>query len=86
MARIVRDGKVYELTRTEAYDAYREIEKELLIEDIRIRAEENEISLANVDIEDVVHNAQRSLDHNDCYWECYWQSVEHALDQIKGVE
>lgn len=80
MAAIVRDGKVYELTRTEAYDIYREIKRELLIDDIRARARENEIDLTDMDIDCIADRAERAIDNNDYLWDSYWRDIDYALE------
>ena len=41
-----------------------------------------EYSLDGIDIERLADYAERSLDHNDYYYECYWDSIEYALEHI----
>lgn len=78
--KIVRNGVVYELTRTEAYDVYRECKKELLIEDIKSQAIEMEIDLTDVDIDKIADKAERAIDNNDNLWDSYWRDIEYALE------
>lgn len=80
--KIVRNGVEYELTWEEEYEIYRKCKREYLIEDIKGKAEEMEQSLDGIDIERLADYAERSLDHNDYYYECYWDSIEYALEHI----
>lgn len=86
MAAIVRDGKVYELTRTEVYDIYREIKRELLIEDIRSQMEQQEGNFDNVDIDYIADKAERAIDNDEYLWESYWQSIQYVLDKVGGAD
>ena len=71
-----------EFNETDEYKVYRKVKREYLIEDIKAKAEEMEQSLDGIDIERLADYAERSLDHNDYYYECYWDSIEYALEHI----
>lgn len=77
--KIIRDGKEYELTATEMYDAYREEKRAYLIEDILSKAEEMEVEINKEDIDKIADKADRTLDHNDDWYESYWLSIEFAI-------
>ena len=79
---IVRDGEVYVLTRTEAYEIYREIKRELLIEDIKSKAIDNNVDLTDVDIDRIADKAERAIDRDDYLWDNYWHDIDYALKDI----
>lgn len=78
--KIIRDGKEYELTDTEMYDAYREEKRAYLIEDILGKAEDMEIEINNSYIDKIADLAERTLEHNDGWYESYWISIEYAIE------
>lgn len=80
--KIIRDGQEYELTHTEMYDAYRACKRELLIDDIKNKAIEMEIDIANIDIDGAADRAEHAIDNNDYLWESYWMNIEYALEEV----
>lgn len=78
--KIVRNGIEYELTRTEEYEAYRKCKRELLIEDIKAKAEEEEIDLTNADLDEIADRAERAIDNNDYLWDSYWRDIGYGLE------
>ena len=78
--KIVRNGIEYELTGTEEYEVYRKCKREFLIEDIKGKAEEEEIDLTNADIDEIADKAERAIDNNDYLWDSYWRDIEYALE------
>ena len=72
----------YELNYSNENAIYRKVKREYLIEDIKSKAEEMEQDLTSVDMERLADHAERSLDHNDYYYECYWDSIEYALEHV----
>ena len=81
--KIVRNGVEIELTPRELREAFLEMEKEYLIEDIQSRAEDMEVVLDKHDIATVVNMAQSGLERNDSYWESYWATIEYAIENCK---
>ena len=81
--KIVRNGVEIELTPRELREAFLEMEKEYLIEDIQSRAEDMEVVLDKHDIATVVNMAQSNLERNDSYWESYWATIEYAIENFK---
>ena len=79
---IVRDGKVYELTAMEAWDIYRQMKREFLINDIKERAEENNIDLEGTDVGSIADKAERAIDKDDYFWDQYWSNIDYALEGI----
>lgn len=78
--KIARNGVEIELTRTEEYEAYRKYKRELLIEDIKAKAEEEEIDLTNADLDEIADRAERAIDNNDYLWDSYWRDIEYGLE------
>lgn len=78
--KIIRDGKEYELTNEEMYEAYQEEKRAYLIEDILGKAEDMEIKIDNDIIGIIADRAERTLDHNDSWYESYWMSIEYAIE------
>ena len=64
------------------YSAYRRYKRYLLIEDIKSKAIEMGIDLADKDIEVVADRVERGLDNNESLWESYWLSMEYSLENI----
>ena len=79
--KIIRDGKEYELTHTEMYDAYRACKRELLIDDIKSKAIEMELDVPGNDFERIADIAEKGLDNNDSLWESYLMTIEYALEK-----
>lgn len=80
--KIIRNGIEIELTYSEMYEAYRQCKRELLIEDLRNKAIEDDVDLDNVDIEKLADRADRAIDNNESMWESYWMSIEYALEDV----
>jgi len=64
------------------YEAYKRYKKYLLIEDIKAKAIEMGIDLDGKDINSIADRIERGLSNNDGFWECYWLSLECALENI----
>lgn len=79
---ITRNGIEIELTWQEIREAYLFWEHECFKEDIVSRAEDMEIDLSNHDINKIADRVDKALSHNDFYWDSYWTSIEHVLDEI----
>ena len=77
---ITRNGIAYELTWIEMREAYDTMHRGYIKEDIEHKAEELEIDLASEDVDTIADIALAGLDHNDSYWECYWATIECAIE------
>ena len=80
--KIVRNGAEYELTGMEEYEAYRKCKRDLLIEDIKGRAIEDDIELEDKDIGAIADIVENALDNNDSLWDSYWSSIGYVLENI----
>lgn len=78
--KIIRDGNEYELTYLEIHRAYKEQQKEYLINDIKEKADAMGVSLEGVDINRLAHRTEKALDNNDGLWESYWMSIEYTIE------
>ena len=66
----------------EAYVVHRKCKRELLIEDIKGKADNMGVDLTEKDIEQVALKVERGLDSNDGLWESYWLTIEYVLEEI----
>lgn len=80
--KIIRNGIEYELTSEEMREVYEEMKLEYLKEDIECKAEEIGIKLSEKDMDNVTYMAQKGIDNNDSYWECYWMAIKYALEGL----
>jgi hypothetical protein len=76
--KIIRNGIEYELTHDEMREAYDELSRYYLEEDVESRVDYRDLDES--DIKYIARVAQRSLDNNESYWEAYWMSIEYAID------
>ena len=76
--KIIRNGIEYELTHEEMREAYDELSRYYLEEDIESRVDYRDLEQS--DIDSIARIAQKSLDNNESYWEAYWMSIEYAID------
>lgn len=76
--KIIRNGIEYELTHEEMREAYDELSRYYLEEDIESRVDYRDLEKS--DIDSIARIAQKSLDNNESYWEAYWMSIEYAID------
>ena len=83
--KITRNEIEIELTNEEIREAYEIKRKEYLIEDIRCKLEEMELEMSDDEIEDVAGITESTLGNHDSYWECYWMSVEYAIEEVRGM-
>ena len=73
------------MTTIEEYEIYRKIKRELLIEDIKSKAIEmgyDVDSFTDEDWNNFADHAESAIDRNDNMWECYWMSIDYALEHI----
>lgn len=80
--KIIINGIEYELTYAEMRETYEIMKEEYLKEDVKCKAEEMKIELSEEDIDYVASMAQKGIDNNDSYWECYWMAIEYALEDL----
>lgn len=80
--KIYRDGKEFELTFSEMIQAYEEYKFDCMIEDVKSQYAQGEydVELTEEQIEEIAMFAVNNLSKNDSYFEAYWMSVEHTLD------
>ena len=78
--KIIRNGTEIELTHAEVREAFLEMEREYLIEDIQGKAEELKVDLNEEELNTIADIAQSGLSHNDSYWESYWLTIECAIE------
>ena len=80
--KIIRDGKEIELTFSELMRAHEEYEFDCMTEDVKSLLESGtrEVELSEEQIREISGNALHNLGKNDSYFEAYWTSVEHTLD------
>lgn len=71
----------FELNFADAFQIYDDLRRESLIEDIKARAQEMEIDLNTINLDQVAHRAEKSIDNNEGLWESYWMSIEYALEE-----
>lgn len=69
-----------ELTAQEMREAFETCERNYRKEDIRTIPECKRLS--NKKIDKIVTVLERILDHNDYYYEVYWDSVSDAIDEV----
>lgn len=81
--KIIRNGIEIELTNEEIREAHEIKKKEYLIEDICCKLEEMEIEMSEQEIEDVAGITESTLGNHDSYWECYWLSIEYAIENVR---
>lgn len=83
---IQRNGKTYELTGRELFDAYEECRRDntkcdikemydQLIEDDCIADE----ALTDEALEKILSLFERYIDRNDLFWDIYWEIVRSAI-------
>lgn len=70
----------HELTWTEMRAVYDAMRREYLKEDIENKAEEMELELTDEEMETIIDLALDGLEKNDSYWECYWETIEYAIE------
>lgn len=78
--KITRNGIEIELTPEEIRKAYEEKDREYLIEDIKCKLEEMELDVTDDKIESIADITKSTLENHDSYWECYWMSIEYAIE------
>ena len=90
--KIIRNGQEFELTSAELEQAYEEQHREYFDIDVcdRLR-EEHDIdpNRGDIDWEEIAINAQDLLANDDCYYECYWNAINQAIEQYlkeRGVK
>ena len=79
--KIIRNGAEYELTPAEMREIYEKMKAEYLREDIEGKVEEMEIELSEDTMNYVVGRVDKCLSNNDSYWESYWMTIEHVLNE-----
>lgn len=78
--KIIRDGIEIELTAEEMRKAYEIKDREYLFEDIKSKLEEMEIDVTDKEMEVIADITKSTLENHDSYWECYWLSIEYAIE------
>lgn len=78
---IVRNGVEYKLTDSEIRNIFTTMKKEYLREDVESKAEEMGVNIPEEYMRKVVDRADKYLSHNDSYYECYWMSIECAVNE-----
>lgn len=63
-----------ELTYFEKDDAYREMKKHYVVEDILSRYP----TMSRAQAGDIADRVERNLDHSDRYWDSYWDVLEYT--------
>ena len=80
--KIIRNGVDIELTAEEMYAAHQEYMTECLKDDIAARAEDIGVNVFDDQMEKVVLVAEKTLEHNDSYYESYWASIDVAIYEV----
>lgn len=75
-----------EMSGMDKVEVHRKYEHDCLIEDIKIRAKEMGINLAEEDFQRLAIYAQRSIDNNAIMWDSYWESIEYALETALTIQ
>lgn len=70
---IIRNGIQITLTEEEKRQAYHELKREYLLEDIQSRYD-----IPDEMKEDIIDRVERSLECNDSYWESYWLTIDYV--------
>lgn len=78
---IIRDGKPIELTFEEIVKIHDEYDIMCKIEDIRLKAKENNIILHKDDTYGIIKIFDKLLSDNDNYWDTYWYAIENAIKE-----
>lgn len=78
---IIRNGKPIELTFEEIVKIHDEYDIMCKIEDIRLKAKENNIILHKDDIYGIIKIFDKLLSDNDNYWDTYWYAIENAIKE-----
>lgn len=79
--KIIRDGKEFELTHQEVWDAYLEKHMECLKEDVMSQAESNEVELDESDITIIAQRFENALGKCSSYWDDYWGIMEYVINE-----
>ena len=79
--KIYRDGKAIELTAEEVRSAHMEFELECMLEDINsiYAQDEYDYELSDKEMREVAYLSIHNLNHNDSYYEQYWDTANHTL-------
>lgn len=83
--RVMINGNEQELPFEEAHRIYCEMERMYIAEDIRSKQEELGKDLSDVEIEKIVSIAQGTLANHETYMECYWDSIEYAINEVENM-
>lgn len=78
--KIIRNGIEIELTAEETRKAYEIKDREYLLEDIQSKLEEMELDVTDDEMECIADITKSTLENHDSYWECYWMSIEYAIE------
>lgn len=78
--KIIRDGKEFELTQEELRKAYEVKNMEYLMEDVTCKIED-EFDLDDDELAIIVERFENALEHNDMYWDCYWDTMEYVINE-----
>lgn len=79
--KIIRDGKEFELTHQEVWDAYLEKHTECLKGDVVHQAESNEVELDESDIAVIAERFENALGKCSSYWDDYWGIMEYVIKE-----
>ena len=79
--KIIRDGKEYELTHVEMREAYCNLKREYLKDDILSKAKDMYVEISDELLEEIADHIEHGLSNNDSYWECYWMTIEDVIDE-----
>lgn len=77
--KIYRDGKEFELTQQELRMAYEEKHMAYLKEDVESMTEDGD-AFDDSDIEIIAERFELELEHNDGYWDRYWETMEYVIE------
>ena len=94
--KIIRNGETFELTPAELTQAYDEKEREYRHEDILskldemienedIALDENEYPNGVLDegtLDVIYERFERILGRSDLYYECFWDAIENAINDV----
>ena len=79
--KIIRNNQKIELTFEEMLNIYYAMDDHYRKEDIRQRAEEDEIHLTEHDIGQISQVAQRMLENHCGYMDIYWDAIDTAISE-----
>ena len=79
--KIIRDGKVIELTHEEMIKAYEEMDIYYKSLDVISRAEEDGIVLGEQAVCEIAQLAQRMLENHSYYMDIYWDAIDEAINR-----